>query len=165
MSDHETSSDSLVAWIGRRKMLAAGFIAAAAGAYSAFASLAVQFVFPATPETRRSRVFLAFAQELPSGQSKALVMPSGDQLLLSNTGRINASTGNTFIAFSNSCPHLGCRVHWDSGRSEFICPCHQGIFDATGTAISGPPAQSNKGLKPYEIEVAGDSIYAIVENS
>ena len=90
-------------------------------------------------------------------------MPSGDQLLLSNTRIINPETGNTFNAFSNSCPHLGCKVHWEPREEHFLCPCHQGIFNAEGIAVSGPPAQSGSNLKHYLIEVSDNSIYAVLE--
>jgi Rieske Fe-S protein len=147
----------------RRGFLLGGFLAALAAAYGVFATFAIQFIFPRRGEARLSRIFIGFQSDVSPGESKAVSMPSGDQLLISNTGRINPNTGNTFVAFSNSCPHLGCKVHWEAKAEHFICPCHQGIFDANGIATSGPPAQSNSNLKPYDIEVAGNSIYAIVE--
>jgi cytochrome b6-f complex iron-sulfur subunit len=146
-----------------RRLLLGGFLTALASTYGLFASFAIRFVFPKRSAPRRGRIFIAFSHEIDQGDSRAVTMPSGDQLLISNTGRINPDTGNTFIAFSNSCPHLGCKVHWEAKSQRFICPCHQGIFDAAGTATSGPPAQSGSNLRPYDIELAGSSIYAIVE--
>jgi cytochrome b6-f complex iron-sulfur subunit len=147
----------------RRGFLLGGLLAALAAAYGVFATYAIQFIFPKRGEPRRSRIFIGFQSDVSPGSSKAVHMPSGDQLLISNTGRINPKTGNTFVAFSNSCPHLGCKVHWEASQQHFVCPCHQGVFDANGIATSGPPAQSNSNLKPYDIEVAGNSIYAVVE--
>lgn len=149
--------------VPRRGILLGGFLTALAAAYGLFASYAIRFVFPKRGNPRRTRIFLGFRSDVSPGDSKAVNMPSGDQLLISNTGRINPDTGNTFVAFSNSCPHLGCKVHWEAQEEQFFCPCHQGIFDADGIAISGPPAQSQSNLKPYDIEVEGNSIYAIVE--
>lgn len=37
------------------------------------------------------------------------------------------------------CPHLGCLIHWDVSRAQFVSPCHNGIFSSTGSRISGPP--------------------------
>lgn len=147
----------------RRGFLLGGFLAALAAAYGVFATYALQFVFPERKGSRRSRIFIGFQTDVSPGDSKAVNMPSGDQLLISNTGSINPSTGNTFVAFSNSCPHLGCKVHWEARDEQFFCPCHQGVFDRNGVAVSGPPAQSRSNLKPYDIEVEGNSIYAIVE--
>ena len=42
-------------------------------------------------------------------------------------------------ALDSTCTHLGCRVGWDVETSEFKCPCHGGIYDATGAVKAGPP--------------------------
>jgi menaquinol-cytochrome c reductase iron-sulfur subunit len=48
---------------------------------------------------------------------------------------------------SSICPHLGCPVNWYAARSEFICPCHGGIYDAQGRHIAGPPPRGLDHLK------------------
>ena len=147
----------------RRRIVTGGFFASLAAAYSLFAVRAIQFVFPERKSFRKTRIFLAFTSDIPQGESKSIPMPSGDQLLLSSTRRVDPNKRNTYVAFSSSCPHLGCRVHWDSLTERFLCPCHQGVFNAKGLAISGPPAQSGSNLKHYPVEVSGNSIYAVVE--
>ncbi|MFW0884600.1 ubiquinol-cytochrome c reductase iron-sulfur subunit [Candidatus Acidulodesulfobacterium sp. H_13] len=47
-------------------------------------------------------------------------------------------SGN-FNFFSNQCTHLGCPLHWDSLRQEFLCPCHGGMFNVLGKVTGGPP--------------------------
>jgi menaquinol-cytochrome c reductase iron-sulfur subunit len=50
------------------------------------------------------------------------------------------------IAFSPTCPHLGCIYHWEGERSDaqgqqsqaFVCPCHASSFSAQGTVLGGP---------------------------
>src|SRR5262245_29968026 len=42
-------------------------------------------------------------------------------------------------ALSATCSHLGCQVHWDTQASRFRCPCHGGVYDASGKVVSGPP--------------------------
>ena len=142
-----------------------GFVASLVGAYGLFASFALRFIFPERLERPLRRIFLGFANQLDTGQSRVVSMPSGDQLLLSNTGQVRADSGSTFVAFSNRCPHLGCKVHWNAKESEFVCPCHQGIFDSDGIATAGPPAQADQQLTAYPIEQDGDSIYALVEDA
>jgi menaquinol-cytochrome c reductase iron-sulfur subunit len=44
------------------------------------------------------------------------------------------------------CPHLGCPVHWDTEHGNFLCPCHKGVFDATGRLVGGPPPRGMDGL-------------------
>ena len=65
------------------------------------------------------------------------------------TGWINAEeefsayvlteNGQDFVAMSNICTHLGCRVRWIPDKEGFYCPCHNGVFAKDGTVISGPP--------------------------
>jgi Rieske Fe-S protein len=161
MKEMPESTDHLS--LSRRRLLTGGFLASLAAAYGLFAARAVQFVFPERKSPHARRIFLAFASDIPQGASKSIPMPSGDRLLLSNTRSANPETGNTFVAFSDSCPHLGCRVHWASQEEHFVCPCHQGVFNADGIALSGPPAQSGRNLRHYSVEVSGNSIYAVVE--
>lgn len=47
--------------------------------------------------------------------------------------------GSNYIALSNICTHLGCRVRWIAEREQFLSPCHNGVFDKYGYVISGPP--------------------------
>jgi len=42
-------------------------------------------------------------------------------------------------ALSATCTHLGCQVQWDTKASRFRCPCHGGVYDASGQVVSGPP--------------------------
>jgi Rieske Fe-S protein len=34
---------------------------------------------------------------------------------------------------------LGCQVRWDKSTSKFRCPCHGGVYDASGRVLEGPP--------------------------
>jgi menaquinol-cytochrome c reductase iron-sulfur subunit len=45
----------------------------------------------------------------------------------------------TVLALSNICSHMQCDVHWDKRLSQFLCPCHGGLYDIKGTNIGGPP--------------------------
>lgn len=47
--------------------------------------------------------------------------------------------GQNFVAMSNICTHLGCRVRWIAEQEQFFCPCHNGVFGKDGSVISGPP--------------------------
>lgn len=39
---------------------------------------------------------------------------------------------------SSICPHLGCEVPWNAERGQFVCPCHNSVFAADGSYVSGP---------------------------
>ncbi len=59
-------------------------------------------------------------------------------------------SGKGYRALSATCTHLGCGVSWDDTKKQFLCPCHKGVFDRTGTVVSGPPP---KPLVRYETRV------------
>jgi len=46
--------------------------------------------------------------------------------------------GETFMALSAKCTHLGCTVRFDQYKKQFICPCHQSVYDAAGKRLAGP---------------------------
>ena len=37
------------------------------------------------------------------------------------------------------CTHQGCDVKWVEDEDIYLCPCHDGKFDADGEPIYGPP--------------------------
>lgn len=71
---------------------------------------------------------------------------------------ILTDNGRDFIAMSNICTHLGCRVRWISEKGEFFCPCHNGVFDKQGNVVSGPPPRP---LDRYEVKVEDDQIFVL----
>ena len=64
--------------------------------------------------------------------------------------------GRDFVAMSNICTHLGCRVRWIQEREQFFSPCHNGIFDKQGRVVSGPPPRP---LDRYEVKVENGQLY------
>lgn len=65
----------------------------------------------------------------------------------------------TYIAMSNICTHLGCRIRWIAEQNHFFCPCHNGIFDASGNVISGPPPRP---LNRFDVKVENDQLFVLV---
>lgn len=61
-----------------------------------------------------------------------------------------------FVAMSNICTHLGCRVHWVEDEERFFCPCHNGVFDKNGEVVSGPPPRP---LKQYEVKEENGQLF------
>lgn len=45
-------------------------------------------------------------------------------------------------ALSAICPHLGCSIAWNETKTQFICPCHVGVFAPDGALVSGPPPRA-----------------------
>jgi menaquinol-cytochrome c reductase iron-sulfur subunit len=44
-----------------------------------------------------------------------------------------------FVIFAMNCAHLGCPVSWFAQSGLFLCPCHGGVYYASGERASGPP--------------------------
>jgi len=66
--------------------------------------------------------------------------------------------GENFVVLSNVCTHLGCRVHWDSGKNGFFCPCHGAVFDKHGNVVSGPPPRP---LDSFETKVETGKLFIL----
>jgi Rieske Fe-S protein len=66
--------------------------------------------------------------------------------------------GRDFIAMSNVCTHLGCRVRWVDDEEQFFCPCHNGVFSKNGTVISGPPPRA---LDRFELSVVEEQLFVV----
>ena len=84
--------------------------------------------------------------------------PRGDSFVM-------ARTDAGIRVLSDICPHLGCRVHWVAKEKHFLCPCHQGIFDAEGTATAGPPYDAGQSLARLETRIRGNSVFVLIKES
>jgi Rieske Fe-S protein len=49
--------------------------------------------------------------------------------------------GDSYRALSATCSHLGCRVKWDESKTQYLCPCHGGVYDREGKVVAGPPPE------------------------
>jgi Rieske Fe-S protein len=67
--------------------------------------------------------------------------------------------GRDYIALSNICTHLGCRVRWITDQGQYFCPCHNAAFDKIGQVVSGPPPRP---LDRYETKVEDDQLYILL---
>ncbi len=66
--------------------------------------------------------------------------------------------GRDYVAMSNICTHLGCRVRWIDDQGQFFCPCHNAIFAKDGSVIEGPPPRP---LDRFEVKVEESTIYIL----
>ncbi|MBA3391965.1 MAG: Rieske 2Fe-2S domain-containing protein [Deltaproteobacteria bacterium] len=57
---------------------------------------------------------------------------------------------NEIDARSATCPHLGCAVGWDAARGNYLCPCHDSRFAASGDKLTGP---SERGLDALPVQI------------
>ncbi len=127
--------------------------------YGLFAGFAVRFIFPGERRRKKTKLFVGYVADLPHAGSYYFTTPSGEEFVLTQSD----SPTQPYHAYSSKCPHLGCRVRWEHDAKRFYCPCHGGMFDASGKAIGGPPKKAGQSLKSVEVDREGGSIYAYVE--
>ena len=144
----------------RRTFLArlAGFSLAGslAAAYGVFAAFLARFLYPAR-DSRRSWLFVCSESDLDAGDSLAFVLPSGADVSVARQS--DRGDVSDFVALSSTCPHLGCRVHWEAQNDRFFCPCHNGVFSPDGVGLSGPPGDAGQSLARYPLRLEGGLLY------
>jgi menaquinol-cytochrome c reductase iron-sulfur subunit len=57
------------------------------------------------------------------------------------------------LAFTATCPHLGCAVEFDGAENRYECPCHESGFAKDGKKLFGP---SLRGLDRLDAETRGE---------
>jgi glycine/D-amino acid oxidase-like deaminating enzyme/nitrite reductase/ring-hydroxylating ferredoxin subunit len=84
-------------------------------------------------------------------EEKLSTLAAGDSAIVEAEGEsfaaYRAPDGELF-AVSNVCPHLGCKVHWNSVETSWDCPCHGSRFRPDGTVIEGPALSPLKRKHP-----------------
>jgi cytochrome b6-f complex iron-sulfur subunit len=60
-----------------------------------------------------------------------------------------------YVALSQKCPHLGCRVPWCDTSQWFECPCHGSKYNRVGEKRGGP---APRGMDRWPLEVSGNNI-------
>ena len=127
-----------------------------AAGYGACASTGARYLYPSA-RARRAWVFVGRVDEFGAGASVSFRAPSGARIAVARQG--TGTSAEDFIALSSTCPHLGCQVHWESHNERFFCPCHNGVFDPSGSAVSGPPAEAGQSLPRYPLRVDAGSLF------
>lgn len=139
--------------VSRRELLR--FTVMASGALFA-ATAGVVALNYLNPLITRRRQAIAQTTDVPPGGVRYFQYPtSEDEAIL-----LHLNNGS-FVAYSGRCTHLSCAVYYDAGRSQLICPCHEGVFDPqTGAPLAGPPQRS---LPKITLQQEGSTLYAVEE--
>jgi Rieske Fe-S protein len=125
-------------------------------AYGLLALEGLFFIVPKKGETDKIKIYGGRLSQYKLGTVRAFYDPEGNEILI-----MRDESG--LRAFNSVCPHLGCRVRWEGDKNEFFCPCHKGIFNSEGVAISGPPADARQSLKKVSVEVDEKSQIVYIE--
>lgn len=113
-----------------------------------------QFLVPTQKPKRYESVLVGTESQVPIGEAVSMDL-SGHKIML-------LRTNEGVTAFSRRCTDLGCLVSWSKEREQFICPCHQGVFDKTGRNIAGPPPRP---LDRFEVVKRGEQLYVNIQSS
>jgi len=96
--------------------------------------------------------FVARVEDLPVGGSKLLRYPTNNHPCI-----VVRLSETEFAAYSQSCTHLMCPVHYQHAQRRLACPCHEGYFSAEdGSVLAGPPPRP---LPRYPIEIRDGEIW------
>ena len=98
------------------------------------------------PALKPTQALVPLSEIPKTGRHKVLV--AGRPVELQRTER-----GVT--ARSLLCSHFGCTVAWREEKQAYLCPCHEGVYDASGAVIAGPPPQ---GLANVPVVVSGSDL-------
>jgi nitrite reductase/ring-hydroxylating ferredoxin subunit len=145
--------------IARREFMGWSSIAMGCGlaaGYGTLGAMALGYLYPAR-DRPKAWVFVADLARLRVGDALSMQDPLGAKIVIAR----QAASGEAedFVALSSTCPHLGCQVHWQAHENRFLCPCHNGVFDARGKAVSGPPAAAGQSLAHYPLKVSGGLLF------
>jgi nitrite reductase/ring-hydroxylating ferredoxin subunit len=135
--------------------MAAGLI----GGYGGLGAIALRYLYPARPD-ELSWQFVAEVDTIETGESLLYQGPSGETINIARQAREGGV--EDFVALSSTCPHLGCQVRWEAQNNRFFCPCHNGVFDASGVATGGPPGEAGQALARYPLKVEGGLLHIAV---
>jgi cytochrome b6-f complex iron-sulfur subunit len=126
------------------------------GGYGMFVGMAARFLYPARPPDRHW-MYVAALTDIVHGGSLLFAAPNGQTISVT---RLTAEgTVDDFIALSSICPHLGCKVHWETQNKRFFCPCHNGAFNVEGNSIAGPPFDAKQNLARFPLKVENGNLF------
>ena len=106
-----------------------------------------KYFSPPAQESGSGQLVLS-KKEIPVGDAKDIVFNNTPGVLINRPDK-------GYVALSRVCTHLGCLVDYQKDKKRLLCPCHAGIYDLSGSVISGPPP---KPLQQFPLKVEGDSI-------
>jgi Rieske Fe-S protein len=129
-----------------------------AAGYGTFAVMAGRYLYLyPTGANTKAWLFVTLLADLKVGDSLTYEGPTGITVVIARRGE--EGTAEDFVALSDVCPHLGCRVQWQSHANRFFCPCHNGVFNPQGVATAGPPADEGQSLASYPLKVEGGLLF------
>ncbi len=117
------------------------------------AYLFLEFLYPVVPPIKLVEVPVGKPDDIPPDGVRLVQLPEGPVMLEKGENEVRA--------FSAICTHLGCTVQWHPEKKEFICPCHQGIYDFNGNVVSGPPPRP---LEKLPVKLRDGQVFVLINS-
>ena len=144
----------------RRRFLALVAAGSAAWIAGALGALAARFLGGDRAESASPAVLVgpvaAYAGPSPVEALLSYSRPDGYRSESRRERVFIVRRGESLVALSSTCTHLGCSVRWDGSSNLFLCPCHGGKYRADGTVAGGPPPAP---LERLPIEIRGGQVF------
>jgi quinol---cytochrome c reductase iron-sulfur subunit, bacillus type len=146
-----------------------------ASSLASFAGIVVGFpvlgylAAPLTQKVRAAWISLGRAEFFRAGEPKlvSVSVDREDGWRRSSEARsvwVRALNAGRFTAFNGQCTHLGCAFSWKTQgeyAGKFFCPCHDGVYDAEGKVLAGPPPRP---LDQLETRVENGELLVLYED-
>ena len=109
------------------------------------------------PRVAALPAFVARIEEIPVGGTKLFRYPTEDDPCI----LVRLAPGR-FAAYSQSCTHLRCPVHFNPEKNLLVCPCHEGFFSVgNGRVLAGPPPRP---LARFPVQLRDGQIWVMPAN-
>ncbi len=132
--------------ISRRRLIAYGWIGAAAIVIGELIGGTFAFLWPRRRGPKVETVFIA---------GKVTDFKVGEVIPFRKERTFILRTDGGFSAMSAVCPHLRCIVNWNDVLKKFECPCHGAKFNQNGEVLDGPPPRP---LDLYKLQIVAGNL-------
>lgn len=114
-------------------------------------------LYPVLSFLKPPKIPEANVQTVKAGLASELANNSGEIIKFGRLPVIVIKTVDGDIrAFSATCTHLDCIVHYRPDLKQIHCACHNGLYDLLGRNVSGPPPRP---LEQFAVNVVNDEIH------
>ncbi len=106
----------------------------------------------------------AFAKSDPQLVSFSITRQDGWRQVAESRAVWVRTESDRTVAFNGRCTHLGCAFSWRTEgehAKRFFCPCHDGVYDASGTVLAGPPPRA---LDRLETKVDNGELFVLYQD-
>ncbi|BCX80065.1 Rieske 2Fe-2S domain-containing protein [Campylobacter sp. 19-13652] len=135
--------------------LAFGAVAAVGGAFSL---VAMKKTWDPLPSVKAAGFTTVDISPINPGEmrqvewrKKPIFIIRKDDKMSADDARDVIIDGSRYTVVIGLCTHLGCIPQWRSSSLDFVCPCHGGVFNASGVNTFGPPPRPLD-IPPFKIE-------------